>query len=898
MISHELDSWLPRNIMLCAPACTRAIIAATKGGCDDDKARFAMIGVALIAFGAGGVAAAAQGQGAERTAPEAPAPALPVKHANEAGTDQSDVIIDGQRGSAVSDIAPLARIDSAQIAAIGATSMAELLQMIGPMTRTADGSEPIFLLNGQRTSGYEEISSLPPEAIASFEILPEQAALKFGFPPTRRLVNAITKAHFRTIELKLNGGMATEGGGATAGANAALTRLANGRRLTVAGEYRHADPLLQSRRPIAADRSNLFDAIGNVTGIAGAEIDPVLSAAAGHPVFVAAVPADPGMRGEIGAYVAGAESPRLFDLGPYRTLVARKDAFKINAVLATPITSTISGSFTLSAERSRDRSLQGPAAAAILVPAGNPYSPFGRDILLNRYLTEGDPLAQRRVTTTLNAGAVLRGAISGWSWDLSGTLDEYDVSSRSERGVDGRAIGQAVAAGADPFAPLPSALLAARQYQQSTSRSRKAEAKAVARGTALHLPAGDLSMTATVEAERASAHTTSRGLIVADTRLARTRLEAGLAVDVPIASHDDNVLPFLGALSVNLSGNVRHVEGYGQLTDSTYGLTWGPLKTVQLLGTVRHTGTAPDMGQRSATIVQSTNVPFFDFATGQSVRVTTISGGNPNLAAQHGRVETFSISWRPLAYRARNNDLNISVSYVNMLTHNLSAQVSALTPATEAAFPDQFVRDASGRLTTIFFRPVNFYRKRQANLQLQINYNGPLGKVPPKPADPKTPPRQRPFVYAGIVPTVRLRDLIELKPGLAPLDLLNGGTFDGAGGRSKLSVNGWGGGGYNGSGFNFNWQWFGPSRIDGGVPQSDLHFSPIFKFGGGAYTALRGWFPQQDWARKATVTIEVVNLLDRRQHVRDAYGATPNRYQPGYLDPLGRAVKLTLRKLF
>ena len=99
-------------------------------------------------------------------------------------------------------------------------------------------------------------------------------------------------------------------------------------------------------------------------------------------------------------------------------------------------------------------------------------------------------------------------------------------------------------------------------------------------------------------------------------------------------------------------------------------------------------------------------------------------------------------------------------------------------------------------------------------------------------------------------------------------------------------------------GFNFNWQWFGPSRIDGGVPQSDLHFSPIFKFGGGAYTALGGWFPHQDWARKATVTVEVVNLLDRRQHVRNATGRTPNRYQRDYLDPLGRTVKLTLRKLF
>ena len=43
------------------------------------------------------------------------------------------------------------------------------------------------LLNGQRTSGYQDIGSLPPEAIDKVEVLPEPAALKFGYPPSRRI---------------------------------------------------------------------------------------------------------------------------------------------------------------------------------------------------------------------------------------------------------------------------------------------------------------------------------------------------------------------------------------------------------------------------------------------------------------------------------------------------------------------------------------------------------------------------------------------------------------------------------------------------------------------------------------------------------------------------------------
>ena len=42
----------------------------------------------------------------------------------------------------------------------------------------------------------------------------------------------------------------------------------------------------------------------------------------------------------------------------------------------------------------------------------------------------------------------------------------------------------------------------------------------------------------------------------------------------------------------------------------------------------------------------------------------------------------------------------------------------------------------------------------------------------------------------------------------------------------------------------------------------------------------------------------VENMLNDRIQVRDRTGATPNRFQAAYLDPLGRSVRLGLRKLF
>ena len=52
------------------------------------------------------------------------------------------------------------------------------------------------------------------------------------------------------------------------------------------------------------------------------------------------------------------------------------------------------------------------------------------------------------------------------------------------------------------------------------------------------------------------------------------------------------------------------------------------------------------------------------------------------------------------------------------------------------------------------------------------------------------------------------------------------------------------------------------------------------------------------WARGVRLSLAVTNLFDARQSVRDATGRTPLSYQPAYLDPTGRVMTVSLRKLF
>ena len=52
------------------------------------------------------------------------------------------------------------------------------------------------------------------------------------------------------------------------------------------------------------------------------------------------------------------------------------------------------------------------------------------------------------------------------------------------------------------------------------------------------------------------------------------------------------------------------------------------------------------------------------------------------------------------------------------------------------------------------------------------------------------------------------------------------------------------------------------------------------------------------WLRGTQVRFEVNNVFNARASVRDAAGAVPLSYQPGLLDPLGRTVMISFRKLF
>jgi hypothetical protein len=363
-------------------------------------------------------------------------------------------------------------------------------------------------------------------------------------------------------------------------------------------------------------------------------------------------------------------------------------------------------------------------------------------------------------------------------------------------------------------------------------------------------------------------------------------------------------MPFLGRLAVSAMIGVSDVSDYGRLTNSSYGATWTPGRWVQLTATISDALTPPEIMLLTDPLVTTPNTPFFDFTTGASVLVTALTGGRADLLPERRRRSQFGVALTPI----RGKELRLSVDYIDTHLTNATATLGSATSAFETAFPAAFVRDALGQLVSVDLRPINIDSEHERRLRLAFNLSTSIGKAfppaqepPPRAAatsgPPPKPPKPRPTISASVTTTLRLEGQLVLQPGSPSLDLLNGATLTGTGGRPRWETEIDLRGSAGNLSLGFLGRIKGPTRIRSDLAGADLSFSgrtwlvPYGSFDAGKAVA-------QPWARNLTLQITVENLLNDRINVRDRTGAIPNRFQQAYIDPLGRSIRLGVRKQF
>ncbi len=379
------------------------------------------------------------------------------------------------------------------------------------------------------------------------------------------------------------------------------------------------------------------------------------------------------------------------------------------------------------------------------------------------------------------------------------------------------------------------------------------------------------------------------GAPVTASNLVRTVRSGNINASIPIANRDRGVLPSLGELAATFNATIDNVSNFGTLVGASYGLDWTPLSKVHLDGIYTDHRTAPTVQQLRAPPLYTANVESFDYVTAQTAYVTEVTGGNDALSATDGRQATFGLSIGPF------------IGKTEFLAHyeqsRIGNAIGALPPTTadvELAFPDRFIRDAAGNLIEIDDRWVNLASERTDDVKWGVNVWIPLGE-----AAARAMPNRVEF---SLFDTWYLRDVTLIRSGIPALDLLDGAPSDVTGGQPRHKIEFHTLVHQNGFGVLMAAAWRSPTVVGSGDASAPdpIRFSALGTADLRVFADLARLPPTRGraWANGARMSLAVTNVFDRRQSVYDARGMTPAAFQPGYLDPPGRVIALTVRKVF
>ena len=793
--------------------------------------------------------APAAGAPAVEQTPEDPAAGAPADYEDEG----EEIVVTGvRRGTVIGDIPPENTLTARDVRATGATDITELLDALAPQIGSArgrGGERPVLLLNGQRISSFREMRDIPTEAIERVDILPEEVALKYGYRADQRVVNIVLRPRFRSTVVQVEGGGATEGNYGRGELDVDRLMIGENGRTMFSIDADANDELLEANRDI--------------------DLDP------------------------------DSNEP---DERAFRTLNGSRRYVRGSATLNRQVFDGVSGTFNAEVENNVGRSLVGLDEAAL------------------------EPLVRNSTSNTAHLGAALNGNMGKWRWSGTGNADLARSLTRTDRENE-------------------------TERDRSRTFTTSADVDVTANGPLFKLPAGDASMTVrlgastfNLDAERRSAIDSS------DNELSRTRGSGSVNFDFPISRRNRD-FSVLGNLTLNANAEIEQLSDFGTLTTIGAGLNWSPVDRLSFLASWTREEGAPGVSQLGDPVLETPETRVFDFTTGETVLVTAVTGGNPELLADKRNVLKIGGNWKPW----EETDLRLRAEYVRSRLDRPVSSFPGVSEALRNAFPDRFVFE-NGELVLVDFRPVNYDEARRETFRWGFDFTKPLKSARPSqaaidrfrarrsvgggqdadtspqgappeggpPPEGAAPPsenagqgglgrgggggfggrfgggRQGGRLQLSLTHTVNLVDEVTIRLGLPELDYLHGDAVGSTGGRSRHELEAQGGYFNNGLGARVSAKWRSATRVDS-TSGGDLRFAPLATFDLRMFANLGERFDlvsKHPWLRGSSVRFEVNNLFNSKPRVRNAAGDVPFSYQPDLLDPLGRTVSISFRKLF
>jgi len=777
--------------------------------------------------------------------------------------DEEEIVVQGQRarGSVVGDIPPENILDSRDVRATGATSITDLLDALAPQIGSSQGrggEQPVLLLNGQRISSFREMRDIPTEAIERVEILPEEVALKYGYRADQKVVNIVLRQRFRSTTAQVTGTVPTQGGEVASAADLTQFSIEKNGRTTLNAHVEGNSLLTEDERNICLTQDRPCPKLDQAHELAA------------------------------------------------RSLVPSKRDIRAGGVFNRTVFGDVSGTLNTEVEHTDSRALIGLD-----------------DTLISA-------LARNTSTDTAHAGVTLNGAKRDWRWTFTGNGDFARDITRTDTD-DGR--------------------------ERARETTASADMKATANGNLFTLPAGKASSTITLAGSTTHLNSLSRS--GGSNSLSRTLGEAAINIDLPISRRNRD-FSALGNLTVNGNAEVDQLSDFGTLTTIGAGANWSPVDRLNFITSWTREEGPPTVNQLGDPVIDTPGTRIFDFTTGQTVLADVITGGNPNLKADRRNVLKLGANWQPFEktdLRLRGEYVHqtiarpiasltvtptIEQAFPGRFVRDDSGQlISAdLTPVNfESSERDSL------RVGFDFSKPLKSHRPSQAVLdQMRAQFRRDFGSGGPARTPPAnggqsgsttggTAPTEGASSQSGpgggfggfgrggrgggggggrfgggnrgritflLTDTITFVDKVKIGPGLPVVDYLHGDAQGQSGGTSRHQVQAQAGYFNNGLGARLSGNWRSGTRVDT-LTGDNLHFSPLATFDLRLF-ANPGDIPEiavkHPWFRGTQVQLKVDNVFNSRPKVHDAFGAVPLSFQPDLLDPLGRTIMISFRKLF
>ena len=770
--------------------------------------------------------------------PQAPEPSV------DNGQDEM-IIVTARRWGQV-EIASETELDEDRIAAYGANSIGELINDISPLIGGTRDT-PILLVNGRRIGSSTEITGYPPEALSRVAILPPEAAAHYGYPTGQRVVNLELKKNFASTDVDAGASMPMAGGRIDSQLSAGRSVIDGDTRWNAQLRGGHDTGLLKSQRDIPI-RPDVIAILPQLEGEAGQAIDP----------------------------------------NRFESVVAKVRSLALYVGVMRPV-----GDFALSlnANAGLDRSAQrtGLPLASIILPAVGQ-----RDILYR--LVSDRPLESRQRSTNFGVSASLSGPIAGWQSSLSISYSNSRNSSANDQGYDSSLLQQRVDAGDpsfDPSDPWPSLPLL---VDRNRSNARTLGATFNTSKSILKLPAGEAGMSVTVNASqsrsRFDAVASSTGTRSQES-FASKQIDGRWSLTIPVANRALGVLAPLGDLGLDLSMELGKASRTGTRHKWDVGGRWSPYPSVDFRASFGRENVEPLFEQLHGPRIEVVT-RLFDFAQQEYVQPISIFGGNPNLAGGSIRNLSLSATVRPFA-----GDLaTFTIDYRRRVARGGIASLPVLTPDVEAVFPERVTRDAGGRLIAIDMRPINILHDRTESIASGVTL---LYTARPKVrvGEPPLPGSPRPWTFSlSIAHNWQLASEMAIRSGLPVLDRLRDSgqpqhnvTFNLVAGRRGMGV-------------SLNGNWNGSARVrsnDVASGAAEFRYPSSAVLNLGFFAEPERWMktPEaQNWASKLRISLDVQNITNGYRKVRVLGGTAVRELARDEIDPLGRTIRLSVRKQF